>query len=150
MSQFDDLSRWDDGVENEKFRAVGWLEAGLTFQHGDVGEEFFEALMKLLVNPWQPYAHPGFHRCPICRFAGPPPIIKFKDYSVEMGALNLFVPGDGVLYVAPSLIVHFIDAHDYRPPDEFIEAVMKCPDMKSMAYLKKLKSVGGMDLMKRP
>jgi len=35
------------------------------------------------------------------------------------------VDGHGVNYAAPTLIVHYIENHKYRPPDEFIEAVIR-------------------------
>ena len=53
---------------------------------------------------------------------------------VRFGANNLFVPGEGVIYVAPSMIAHYIDAHAYEPPRVFWEAVMKCPEMWSDGY----------------
>jgi hypothetical protein len=40
-----------------------------------------------------------------------------------------------VLYAAPSLILHYIDAHEYAPPEAFCEAVLACPPMGSEAYL---------------
>jgi hypothetical protein len=30
---------------------------------------------------------------------------------------------DGTLLVAPTLVLHYVTAHRYRPPDEFVEAV---------------------------
>ncbi len=30
----------------------------------------------------------------------------------------------GKVYAAPSLVHHYVVAHDYRPPDEFIAAVL--------------------------
>ena len=41
------------------------------------------------------------------------------DCIVAVGSANVFVPGRNVLYMAPSLVVHYIDAHGYRPPDDF-------------------------------
>jgi hypothetical protein len=51
-----------------------------------------------------------------------------------VGALNLFVPGDGFLYAAPSLIAHYILSHNYAPPAEFCDAVLRCPPMSSPEY----------------
>jgi hypothetical protein len=34
------------------------------------------------------------------------------------------VAGDGRVYAAPSLVHHYVIAHGYRPPDEFIAAVL--------------------------
>jgi hypothetical protein len=28
------------------------------------------------------------------------------------------------IFSSPALIIHYVDAHEYRPPDEFIAAVM--------------------------
>ncbi|AMV29564.1 hypothetical protein VT84_34535 [Gemmata sp. SH-PL17] len=63
-----------------------------------------------------------------------------------MGVSNLWLPGDGFLFVAPSLILHYMDAHEYSPPDEFQEAVRACPPMRSMAYLKALLKNGPKEL----
>ena len=53
---------------------------------------------------------------------------------IRFGARNLFVPDKGCVYVAPSMIVHYIDVHRYEPPATFWEAVMKCPEMGSQNY----------------
>lgn len=55
---------------------------------------------------------------------------------VWFGPSNLFVPADGFIYVAPSMIVHYIDEHRYDPPSAFWEAVLKCPEMHTAAYRK--------------
>jgi hypothetical protein len=34
-----------------------------------------------------------------------------------------------------------MDSHGYVPPEEFIEAVLDCPPMRSTEYLQALKSV---------
>ena len=47
-----------------------------------------------------------------------------------------------MIYVAPELIAHYIDAHEYRPPDEFVESVLKCPRMSTKEYFKALRRSG--------
>jgi len=37
------------------------------------------------------------------------------------------VPADGLLYVAPEMISHYVVDHDYLPPSELIEAVLRSP-----------------------
>jgi hypothetical protein len=66
-----------------------------------------------------------------------------------LGQNNLFIPGDGLLYVAPSTIIHYIDSHDYLPPIEFIDAVLRCPRMRSMEYLKAIRKNAFPGLLKR-
>jgi hypothetical protein len=38
------------------------------------------------------------------------------------------VAGESTVYAAPVLIHHYVVAHDYRPPDEFIAAVLAWDD----------------------
>lgn len=59
--------------------------------------------------------------------------------TISMGSTNLFVPGAAALYVAPSLILHYMDAHEYAPPAAFCQAVLQCPPMRSMAYLRAIR-----------
>jgi hypothetical protein len=135
--------------------AVGWLEPEHRFEQGRVDESFFARLMTLLVEPWQPFAVAGFHHCGFCRFTGGPGTIHYQpqrggSVSAVVGASNIFVPGLDAIYMAPSLIAHYIDAHAYRPPDEFIAAVMTCPEMRSAAYLRAIHALGGAVLLKPP
>ena len=67
---------------------------------------------------------------------GPP-----ANDSVTLGRDNVYIPTDGRVFVAPSLVIHYIDAHHYQPPDDFQAAVLNCPEMRSMAYLKALDGV---------
>ena len=123
------------------FRAVGWLGEGHAFPQDEVSPEFFERLCLLLVDPWDPHGFRGFHDCEFCPpYDGPRirehlPQISVGDQVVTMGVLNLFVPGDGCVYVAPSLIAHYVRDHRYAPPPEFIDAVLRCPEIHSEEYL---------------
>jgi hypothetical protein len=78
----------------------------------------------------------GMHECDFCQFQG------------GVGGNNIFIPHNGKIYVCPELITHYINAHQYLPPNEFIEAVSICPPMRSMDYLKKMLENGGRDLVK--
>ncbi|MFY1653539.1 hypothetical protein ACN27J_21955 [Solwaraspora sp. WMMB762] len=43
---------------------------------------------------------------------------------VLLGHTEVRVPsGSGAMFAAPSLIWHYVTAHSYRPPAEFIKAV---------------------------
>ena len=136
-------------------RAVGWLGAGHPFPQGEVSPEAFQRLCELLVDPWEPAEFRGFHTCEFCppHRIGVPfaefirmPVEKRKRVSslpqipvgsqiVKMGVSNLFVPGEECVYVAPSLIAHYIREHRYSPPPQFVEAVMRCPEPHSEEYL---------------
>jgi hypothetical protein len=86
----------------------------------------YARLVELLKQPWEPAIAMGFHRCDLCLYDGPP------------GKRNLYVPAAGAVFVAPELVTHYMNAHGYRPPDEFCAAVLACPPMRSMTYFKAL------------
>ena len=92
---------------------VGWLEKGYSFDVGTTPWKFrwkLRRLAKDIKNPmW------GFHECDLC--AGPGGKPKGNGEIHVIGS-------DGLMYVAPELIVHYIAAHNYRPPQKFIDAVM--------------------------
>jgi hypothetical protein len=117
-------------------RAVGWLERAKPFPSGPVESEVFGRLVELLKNPWQPGMFMGFHRCDLCLYEG-------NATSVR----NLFIPGGSVVFVCPELVVHYMNAHWYRPPDEFCRAVLACPAMRSVPYLKALLASGARPLV---
>jgi hypothetical protein len=123
-----------------RLKAVGWLEHDRPFRRDAVSPRFIEKLASLLErrfevlapgvvteSPWQPFIFSGPHFCSIC---------KARSGQERHGEVyNVFIPGDGFLYVAPVLIRHYLEAHGYAPPWEFIQAVMACPRMSSPDYL---------------
>lgn len=143
MAFFPDLAhcsyfrQWEDSLT-----AIGWLESGHEFIKGTVSETFFTALVRLCVDPWQPVVFFGYHRCQFCRFSEGPTQLHYQELTVELGNANVFVPGTERVYVAPTSIVHYIDAHEYAPPLAFQDAVLHCPKMKSFSYFKVLGAHG--------
>ena len=117
-------------------QAIGWLDKDYPYYRGPVSPDFVSALKALLVDPWQPFVFGGFHRCQFCRISGGPSTFPgIAGAEILLGGNNLFVPGDGFLYVAPSTIIHYMDAHEYSPPNHFQDAVLTCPEMRTMQYL---------------
>jgi hypothetical protein len=116
--------------------AVGWLAKGETYARGPVTEPFVGALLGLLANPWQPVLSAGFHRCELCRISGGPSQMQWAGEMLSLGTTNLYVPFEGRIFVSPSLIAHYMDAHEYAPPEVFQTAVLQCPQMRSTGYLK--------------
>ncbi len=123
--------------EMQNLRAIGWLERDHEFPRGSIPQEVFDKLVQLLEHPWQPVVSFGYHNCTLCAFV-----------PEARGKKNLFVPGNGFLYVCPELISHYINAHGYAPPDEFCQAVLCCPDMRSMKYNRMLLANGGREMVK--
>jgi hypothetical protein len=141
MTYVQDLHRCDDLGGTEAL-GVGWLDVEHEFPVGPVGRDSFVALVRHLSNAWQPFVSAGRHACPFCRFSGGPSRLTIAGHTTELGASLLLVPAPSALYVAPSLIAHYIDAHGYQPPVEFMSAVAALPEMRSMAYLRELRRFG--------
>ncbi|HKE45450.1 MAG TPA: NUDIX domain-containing protein [Steroidobacteraceae bacterium] len=96
---------------------VGWLSRDYAFNSGKVSEEFLRALRKLARSPMNLCC--GVHLCEFC----PPPRDPREGRIGGNG--EIWVPGtDGVVYVAPALIDHYVEAHGYSPPAVFVAAVM--------------------------
>jgi hypothetical protein len=143
MAFFEDLSPCTYfGRSQEHLLAVGWLQPSMPHNRGIVTEKFFDALIKLLKDPWQPVVCAGREPCGYCRFSKWVWELKYRELVVSIGSNNLFVPGCNHVFVAPSMIAHYIDAHEYQPPAQFQDAVLSCPAMKSIPYYEKLKEAG--------
>ena len=68
--------------------------------------------------------------------------IRYNDSTISLGSNNLVVPSDEEIYICPSLIAHYVDAHEYCPPFQFQRAIIACPQMRSITYLRLLRKHG--------
>jgi len=143
MAWIQDLSPFDYlGIEGaHSLRAVAWLEREQPFPVGEVPPPVYTRLKELLRDSWEPFAFMGVHDCSLCRFE-----------PEAAGNRNLFVPGEDAIYVCPELITHYINAHGYCPPDVFCDAILRCPNTRTMDYKRQLLASGGRVLlqMRRP
>jgi hypothetical protein len=48
--------------------------------------------------------------------------------------INLFIPHRGFVFVAPGRVDHYIEVHQYLPPESFIDALLTCPSPLSVEY----------------
>lgn len=119
----EDLSTSAYFARGDNIRAVGWLEAGHPYQQGAVPNDFVARLKQHIGTAYQPMLFMGFHRCSLC-----------LEGQRKVGYHNLLIPTNQLLYVAPQLVIHYIEDHGYQPPQEFIEAVMACPEQESVPY----------------
>ena len=135
---YEDLTECDyfDEEYSKILTAIGWLEGEKPFPMGQSQKEFYERLNEHIKNPWTFVVFAGPHECDLCQFEG------------KFGSSNIFIPHNGKIYVCPELITHYINSHNYLPPNEFIEAVLACPPQGSMEYLKKILGNGGRQLVK--
>jgi hypothetical protein len=123
-------------ADGEKFKAVGWLAWGhpYTLRRIQLPETRLGRLLGLLVDPWEPFHFMGSHDCEFCPEENVQNTVERDGLRVHFGANNLYVPANGCIYVAPSMIAHYVVIHSYEPPAAFWEAVMNCPEMGSELY----------------
>ena len=141
MTYFPDLSpcRYFDGLFLDRLIAIGWLEPGNEYQKGGVSKEFVKALVTLLKDPWEPLMALGYHCCSFCRLKEE--FSTYKDHELPLGARNVYIIGNDQVYIAPSLVEHYIESHEYQPPLDFQEAVMLAAKTRKKDYEKKLKKI---------
>lgn len=119
MTWFPDMGTACMIGEGDHLRAIGWLSDQHPFPVGDTPPEFLVRLKEFCHNwgngqdslKWAIFFGP--HKCELCR-----------NY---MAVGNIGVPGMGVLFAAPEMVAHYVEAHRYSPPPEFIAAVLSAP-----------------------
>jgi hypothetical protein len=92
---------------------VGWLAKAHQFPTGETSEEF-RTRLGALCKCRRVKRTRGLHGCEFC--TGP---------DRPHGSAEIRVVGRKQVYAAPELIGHYVSAHNYKPPVEFIEAVLK-------------------------
>ena len=113
--------------------AIGWLEVGHPYARGDADAELLTRLREFQRGAWtgwQPVLCLGGHACGFCRAPGAS-MIK-----------NFFIPGEGVTYVAPEGIIHYVSHHQYLPPADFCDALRASPAVNSPEYFARLQECG--------
>jgi hypothetical protein len=123
---YSDLSQECQADSGPYVRAVGWLSRAHAFSTGGVSPDFVNTLRRHIRAAWQPVAAGGMYRCEFC--------LSRTDGGITGGSGNVWIPTADVIYVAPELVLHYIEAHSYRPPTGFVAAVLDCPEQNSEAF----------------
>jgi len=130
MTYFPDGSPYSYVAEAQKDVAfnIGWLDKDVAYQTGDVPAEFVGRLRDICrsgVNRTR-----GLHQCNLCppdqatTWVEPTTIRGSAADYVVGGAEIRVLSRDGTVYASPDMIIHYVESHGYRPPEEFIEAVL--------------------------
>jgi hypothetical protein len=121
MTYFSDLSLYTyDSCDSSQAVNVGWLEKGQPFPVGETSEDFRVKLAKLCqqagrrrVGQIEVYVGTcGTHGCDFC------------SAPSAVSSTEIRIRGSIRVYAAPQLIHHYVAAHGYLPPSEFIDAVV--------------------------
>jgi hypothetical protein len=109
--------------EGLALRAVGWLERP-GFTTGTVPKDCIGALIEGLRGGIFSDGYRGYHSCTLC---GKSLVeVKWKRRRIGLqGHGHYLVERGQVVYMAPALLLHYILDHDYHPPEEFLDAVVK-------------------------
>lgn len=115
--------------------AVGWLEQQHELSRGSVPAALLEKLRMLVAGAkahYQQYHFRGLHECSLCP--------KDKgETGLPDSYVNLLIPGTKVVFAAPAGLVHYLEAHSYLPPSEFIRAVDACPPYGTDEFVEALR-----------
>jgi hypothetical protein len=119
MSFYPDMGQETMVASGEHVRAVGWLHRQCPFPQGDVPAMVIERMREFARRWWESTSaldwgvFLGVHNCEFC------------GHFHASG--NFGVPDGPLLFVAPEMVLHYVEQHKYLPPDEFISALMESP-----------------------
>lgn len=136
MSFYPDLSPYTYNVKvvNSHFLNIGWLDAKHPFATGSVDEAFLGRLWAYCQKSVNEFR--GFHDCDFCDTIVKPVTARRNDEELQLGSAEIRVPGkNGIVYIAPNLIYHYVTVHHYQPPAEFIDAIIHSPHPSSSEYI---------------
>jgi hypothetical protein len=114
----------------DRVRRVGYLARGYSFTKGTTSQAFFDRLVNVGGTALRGVVRISHLDLGWCRLKVPneKPALRYKGHPIGLGNTDISVPGDEVVYLAPSLILHYIRRHRYLPPPCFVEAVLNCQD----------------------
>ena len=102
---------------------VGWLDIQHPFPRRKASKELLDALFERCLH--SEVQTRGWHRCEFCREHEIPLKVFRLGEETTLGSAEITINGkDGKQYAAPTLIYHYVAAHDYAPSAEFVEALL--------------------------
>jgi hypothetical protein len=124
MTYFPDLSkyRYFSNESRPNLLNIGWLDGTGSYSKGAVDLDLLRKLFRLCNEPVN--RSMGWHYCAYCKVY--PVSMTLDGHTMSLGDAEIRVTGkNGIVYAAPTLICHYIQAHEYCPPDDFLVAVRK-------------------------
>ncbi|MFC9646508.1 DUF7919 family protein [Streptomyces mirabilis] len=97
---------------------VGWLSRSENYSKGEPHAGLVDVLQRM-TQTHRAQQTRGYHFCPWCASSlfGP-------RGDCPRGSSEIRVMGNDVAYAAPELVAHYVEAHSYLPPADFVDAVL--------------------------
>lgn len=114
---------------------IGWLDAQHVFTTGEVSTAFVDKLLRLCRSPL--FRTRGFHRCNLCETASARTVASGMTIATDAGEFVVggaeirVVAENGRCFAAPDMVIHYVLAHEYRPPAPFVAAVLNSGETDS-------------------
>lgn len=126
VAYFPDLGTVSQIASGPHVRAVGWLSVDKAYPKAEPAPELIARLEQVRVRAsdsimalcWP--AAGGYHECEFC--------------GRDRESRNFGLPSGTILYVCPAMIDHYVRAHSYAPPVEFVDAVLTAPLVGTLEY----------------
>ncbi len=144
MTYFQDLTPYSYSERDKELGLlslnIGWLAGQQPFSRGETPQEFRTQLFQFCLDENLVHIYRGFHECEICNLPSREwaerrhSIYGDKAEFASIGDGEIRVIGESAIYAAPALIYHYVVDHEYKPPDDFIQAVMTGPQPGSEAH----------------
>ena len=134
MTYFRDMAeRCQFSLHGGLIRAIGWLSKYVRYDKTPMVSALRNLVMDQLEGGLYCEFYRGQHVCEFCyQEKHPGQQIGLGEEAFVSGFPSgngvIIVPSEDYLFVAPSLIGHYIEVHGYKPPEEFIRALIDCPD----------------------
>jgi len=136
VTYFQDLSIYEySGVDNRvelPVLNVGWLGREFPIETGETSRVFQERLFRFCQDENIVIIARGIHVCEFCNLPMGEWLKRDRKFGenthwMSVGTGEIRVMGQLVIYASPALIHHYVVEHQYRPPQEFIDAVLSGP-----------------------
>lgn len=138
MTYFADLTPFAYNGQNENTDRptlnAGWLDVSQLHPMGETSPEFQDRLFDFCLPEYMVHLCRGYHECQFCQNPSYMITVERGYKTADLGNGEIRVIGTSAIYAAPTLIYHYVVTHHYRPPKEFIEAVLTSPSPASEEY----------------
>jgi hypothetical protein len=114
---------------------VGWLDGSMEYPTDITNAEFKRKLLEFCFSENVVNQTRGFHVCNLADCPCPLHSPEQRDGQIAyFGGAEIRVVGRLATYAAPTLIYHYVVIHNYKPPEDFIDAILTSPAPNSDEY----------------